>query len=232
MNMDLYGSDGILIDLEFTDLDIISHMTNPTSYIQTIVDEQINRDKIYDFFFAGKKDLTIIDAGANVGMFSIYCSPSAKTIYAIEPTPSHFNILKKITTKFNNIIPINCALWGEDENLTFYTIPFNTTANSAVATGGQALTVIGKKLQTIIKENNIEHIDLLKMDIEGSEFKILNDDFINYCYSVVDNWFLEVHAYPQYCSNFTVCQERIIDMFKYNKYKVDIKGTDGLFIYK
>ena len=54
MNMDLYGSDGVLIDLEFTDLDIISHMTNPTSYIQTIVDEQINRDKIYDFFFAGK----------------------------------------------------------------------------------------------------------------------------------------------------------------------------------
>ena len=231
-SLNVLGSDGKNINLIFEDLEIQNHFSNPSSHIDCIVNKQINTDKIYDFYFKDKKNLTIIDAGANVGMFSVHCSPSSKIIYAIEPTPSHFNILKKITTKFNNIIPINCALWGEDENLTFYNIPSNTTANSAVATGGQALTVTGKKLQTIIKENNIEHIDLLKMDIEGSEFKILNDDFINYCYSVVDNWFLEVHAYPQYCSNFTVCQERIIDMFKCNKYKVDIKGTDGLFIYK
>ena len=196
------------------------------------MDKQINTEKIYDFYFKDKKDLVIIDAGANVGMFSIHCSPSSKIIYAIEPTPSHFSILKKITTKFENIIPINCALWNKNENLTFYNVPHNTTANSVIDTGGQPLTVIGKTLQTIIKENNITHIDLLKMDIEGSEFEIINQEFIDYCYPLIDNWFLEIHAYGQYCSNFSVCQERMIDMFKNNKYKVDIKGTDGLFIYK
>lgn len=232
MKLDILGANNKIISLDINDIEIEKHLKNPASHIDCIVNKQINTDKIYDFYFNGKSNLTVIDAGANVGMFSLHCSPVSKIVYAIEPTPSHFNILKKITSPFNNIVPINCALWNEDENLTFYNIPSNTTANSAVASGGQQLTVTGKKLKTIIEENNINHINLLKMDIEGSEFKILNHDFIEYCYSLIDNWFLEVHAYPQYCPNFQECQQKIIDMFKSNKYKVDIKGTDGLFIYK
>ena len=232
LSLDLLGSDGKNIHLILDDMEVQNHFLNPTSHIRSIVDQQINTDKIYDFYFKDKKDLVIIDAGANVGMFSIHCSPSSKIIYAIEPTPSHFNILQKITTNFKNIIPINCALWNKNENLTFYIIPSNTTANSAIDTGGQAITVMGKTLQTIIEENSITHIDLLKMDIEGSEFKILNDEFINYCYPIIDNWFLEVHAHGQYCSNFYACQQLAIGMFKGSGYKVDTRGTDGMFIYK
>lgn len=232
MSMDILGSDGKNINIMLDDMEVRNHILNPTSFIECIVDQQINTDKIYDFYFKDKKDLVVVDAGANVGMFSVHCSPSSKIIYSIEPTPSHFNLLKKITKKFKNIIPINCALWNKDENLTFYNIPSNTTSNTIVNYGGQPMTVTGKTLQTIIKENNIPHIDLLKMDIEGSEFEILNDEFINYCYSMVDNWFVEVHAFAHYCSHFSECQEKVINMFKNNKYKVDTKGTDGLFIYK
>jgi FkbM family methyltransferase len=232
MIMEILGSDNKIINLEISDQDIIDHIKNPTSYIDVIVNQQINRDKIYDFFFSDKKNLTIVDAGANVGMFSIHCSPSAKIIYAIEPTPSHFNILTRLVSKFNNIKPLNCALWKNDEDITFWQTPGNSTSNSVVANWGIPITVQGKRLKTIIKENNIKHIDLLKIDIEGSEFEIINDDFIEFCEPIVDNWFLEVHPYSHYCSNFTECQQRIVDMFKKFNYKVENKGSDGMFIYR
>ena len=156
-SLDILGSDGKNINLVLDDTEILNHFLNPTSHIECIVDKQINTDKIYDFYFKDKKDLVVIDAGANVGMFSVHCSPSSKIIYAIEPTPSHFSILKKITSKFKNIIPINCALWNKDENLTFYIIPSNTTSNTIVNYGGQPMTVIGKTLQTIINNLSMDH---------------------------------------------------------------------------
>ena len=231
-SLDILGSDGKNINLILDGTEVQNHFLNPTSHIKCIVDEQINTNKIYDFYFKDKKDLVVIDAGANVGMFSIHCSPSSKIIYAIEPTPAHFNILEKITKNFHNIVPIRCALWKRDEPLTFYLIAGNTTTNSVYHPGGDPITVMGQSLQTIIEDNNITHVDLLKMDIEGAEFEILNDEFINYCYPIIDNWFLEVHDFKQYCSDFSSCQQKIIDIFKNNKYKVEIKGTDGMFIYK
>jgi len=234
MKLNILGADGNLINLNITDNNAEKHLNHPTSYINVIVNEQINRDKIYDFYFNGKSNLTIIDAGANVGMFSIHCSSVSKIIYSIEPTPSHFEILKSITKQFNNIKPLNCAIWKENTKLEFYEIGNNSTANSAVLSGGASRKILvdGKTIKTIIEENNIAHVDLLKMDIEGAEFEILTEDFIKYCYNVIDNMFIEVHPVHGYCGDFNSCQNRVKELFEKNNYKVKYNGNDGLFIYK
>ena len=234
MILDMIASNRIPVQIKISEPKSIEHFFSPQSYINTILNEQINRDRIYDFFFDGKEDLVVVDAGANVGLFSIFCSPSSQVVYAIEPTPSHFSILNHVisSSEINNIKPINYALWNEDEEIRFYIVDHNTTSNSAVSPTNNFVTVNGRKLQTIINENNIKHIDLLKMDIEGSEFKVITDEFLDYIYPIVDNLFVEVHTYPQYCSDFPSCQQRIVEMFKGNKYKVDIRGMDGMFIYK
>lgn len=232
MILDILASNNTPLKINITSQDAISHFFAPQSYINTILNEQINRDKIYDFFFNGKKDLTILDAGANVGIFSVFCSPSSKQIYAIEPTPSHFNILQEVVAPFSNIKPINCAVWKNDENLRFYIVDHNTTSNSAVSPTNNYVEVTGKKIQTIISENNIEHVDLIKMDIEGSEFEVVNDELLQFAYPIIDNWFLEVHTYPQYCYNFNQCREIMISKFNNHGYKTENKGNDGLFIYK
>lgn len=232
MILDILASNQTPLKIEINQQNSIEHFFAPQSYIHTILNEQINRDKIYDFFFNGKKDLTILDAGANVGIFSVFCSPSSKNIYAVEPTPSHFNILKEVVKPFENIKTINCAVWKKDEDINFYIVDYNTTSNSAVSPTSNSVKVIGKTIQTLIKENNIAHLDLIKMDIEGSEFEVINDESLEYLYPIVDNWFLEVHTYPQYCSNFNHCREMMSDIFKKHKYKTENKGNDGLFIYK
>jgi FkbM family methyltransferase len=232
MILDIIASNQTPLQIEINEQSSISHFFAPQSFINTILNEQINRDKIYDFFFDGKKDLTILDAGANVGIFSVFCSPSSKTIYSVEPTPSHYNILKEVVKPFHNIITMNCAVWKKDQDIQFYIVDHNTTSNSAVAATNNSVTVSGKTLKSIIKEYNIEHLDLIKMDIEGSEFEVINDELLEYLYPIVDNWFLEVHTYPQYCNNFNDCREIMSNTFKRHGYQTENKGNDGLFIHK
>jgi len=43
---------------------------------------EIFKDRIYAPFIEGRKDLTIMDIGAHVGLFTIYAQPYAKKIYA------------------------------------------------------------------------------------------------------------------------------------------------------
>ena len=232
MILDIIASNQTPLKIEINEEKSIAHFFAPQSYVHTILNEQINRDKIYDFFFNGKKDLTILDAGANVGIFSVFCSPSSKKIYAIEPTPAHYGILQEVVKPFNNIQTINCAVWKNDEDIKFYIVDYNTTSNSAVSPTNNSVTVSGRTIPTLIKENNIDHLDLIKMDIEGSEFEVINDQLLEYLYPIVDNWFLEVHTYPQYCSNFNHCREIMSNTFKRHGYQTENKGNDGLFIHK
>lgn len=232
MILDIIASNNTPLKITINNPDSIKHFFSPQSYIHTILNEQINRDRIYDFFFDGKKDLVVVDAGANVGLFSVFCVPSSKTIYAIEPTPSHYKILQEVTEPFDNIKPINVALWKNNEDIRFYIVDHNTTSNSAVSPTHNSMLVTGKKLQSLVQDNNIEHIDLLKMDIEGSEFEVINDELLDYAFPLIDNWFLEVHTYPQYCNNFDNCRNIMVEMFQRHGYKTDIKGNDGLFIHK
>ena len=70
------------------------------------------------------------------------------------------------------------------------------------------------------------------MDIEGSEFKVITDEFLDYIYPIVDNLFVEVHTYPQYCSHFDQCRSMMKNKFINHGYKTEDKSNDGLFVYK
>ena len=62
----------------------------------------------------------IIDAGANIGMASIFFAnkyPEA-TIIAIEAETSNFNILLKNVRPYPTIIPVHAALWNRDGEIS------------------------------------------------------------------------------------------------------------------
>ena len=232
MILDILASNNTPLQIKLHSDKAKGHFFSPASHINVILNEQINRDKIYDFFFNGKTNLTVIDAGANVGIFSIFCSPSSKIVYAIEPTPDHYEILQETTQPFPNIQTINAAVWDKNEDVKFYIVDSNTTSNSALYATNKFVNVKGKNLQTLIQEKNIDHVDLIKMDIEGSEFKVINDELLEFVYPIIDNWFLEVHPFTHYCSNYSQCKQIVIDKFTQHGYQVDHKGHDGLFIHK
>lgn len=102
-------------------------------------------------------------------------------LFAIDPTPKALQFLESVELPENfHVIP--CALCGEDKKIQF-ALP---SAEGWISGSGETLKkderkleevieVDGKRLSTILKENNIQKVDLLKLDIEGSEFAALDN---------------------------------------------------------
>ena len=138
---------------------------------------ELYKDKVYEFYFKGKEDLTILDLGANVGLFTFYAYQYAKKIYSVEPSAEHFETLIALVN-FNHmekVTPINVAVAVKSGKQTFYHSE-NTTMYSlhgAVNTlPDDAEIVNAVTLDKLFKDNRIKHVDLMKVDIEGSECEV------------------------------------------------------------
>jgi FkbM family methyltransferase len=170
------------------------------SYVPHILKE-LYIDKIYDQFFAGKKDLTILDLGANVGLFSFYVYPFAKTIYAVEPSFEHFDTLNQMLM-FNHmtdkVIPIQKAIALNDGKAEFF-LNTNTTAYSlsenmrSNGCGSEEVETI--KLDTLFTQYEIDHVDFMKLDIEGTECEIVGSDTFEKVADKVENIVVEYHTW-------------------------------------
>ena len=67
-------------------------------------------------FLKDKKDLVILDIGANVGLFTLYAQDSASKVISVEPTPSHQNLFEKICGKYENVELVKAALSDKNED--------------------------------------------------------------------------------------------------------------------
>ena len=168
------------------------HFADQTNYADIVLD-QINRDRFYDSIFEGEEDLTILDIGGNVGLFTLYAQDCAKAIYPIEPTPSHFELLTEFTKDYSNVHPLNYALYNEDTTIDFYINEDNSTMNSLVNKYGKKVPVQARTIRSIIDELGLEKVDFVKCDIEGSEMAALTPETIEAVADVVDNWWIECH---------------------------------------
>lgn len=123
-------------------------------------------------------DRFIVDAGANVGMFTIYAArkaPGAR-IGAIEPFPSTFERLERAaaSNKLTGVTCLKAALGRESGEALMPTDEMGSQFRQVV-TGGcaTALAVRVMSLGEALESLNLDRVDLLKMDIEGGEYPSL-----------------------------------------------------------
>ena len=179
------------------------------SYLPEILKEMY-RDKVYDFYFQGKKDLTVLDIGANIGVFSFYAAEFCKKIYAIEPSEEHFQSLVTMVefNRMENIEPIKAAIANKTEKRTFYHNT-NTTMyslNKAVNTlPDDAERVQCVSLDDLFKNNKIKHVDFMKIDVEGAESEIFASKGFEKVARKIDHIMGEYHTWsgvsPQMIEN-------------------------------
>jgi len=170
------------------------------SYIPNILDE-IYLKKVYASYFEGKKDLTIIDCGANIGLFSLYAYDFAKKIYAIEPSEQHVRVLKRMID-FNKladkVVVCQNAIFYEDKNMvlghnqntTMFSLNKNVMDKSLPTENVKAVT-----METFFKENDINHVDFLKLDIEGAECEVVGGKGFENVADRIDAMVVEWHAW-------------------------------------
>lgn len=172
---------------------LANHFAEKTNYTNIVI-AQINNG-LYDRFVKGKKDLTIIDAGANVGLVSLFFLPYCKKLICIEPTPSHYNLLTELLSDKpkpkQHLFFSNRALAPDNSEYNF--IVNQSTENKIVEfTNSTTITVTGQTLSDIVGEN---YVDLFKVDIEGGEYAALVSDEILKVRNRVKNFFIEIHPY-------------------------------------
>lgn len=120
----------------------------------------------------------IIDAGANIGFTSVFFSrhyPDA-TIYALEPELGNFELLQKNAEGNPRVTAIQAALWNENGTIEIADHGYGLRGFMVQKQSGKNLTTQALTLQSIIQQYNIPSIDILKIDIEGSEKEVFSGD--------------------------------------------------------
>jgi FkbM family methyltransferase len=122
----------------------------------------------------------IIDAGANIGLASIYFTNkySSARIIAIELSPSNFQVLAKNTDLYKNIEAINAGLWPTNQTLKFKEegfSPWGYKVNNKLE--GNSISIDSITIPDIIEKFNLNIIDLLKIDIEGAEVELFSENY-------------------------------------------------------
>jgi len=118
----------------------------------------------------------IIDGGANIGMASLYYAAKypAAQIYAIEPEPENFRRLVRNCMGISNIVPKQFALWPTHSKLALSNYDGKENWTFAVGEGEGNIEAI--TIEEILKDSRKRGIDLLKLDIEGSERELFEEN--------------------------------------------------------
>lgn len=121
-------------------------------------------------------------------------------IYAFDPTPKAIEYVKKSNLYFKRGFSFFEYALGVDDGEDVFYLPENENYVSGSLCQHDSLKTQGikiekKRLKTIMTELGHKKIDILKIDIEGSEFEVIdniiedNIDFSQLCLEIHDRFF-------------------------------------------
>jgi FkbM family methyltransferase len=133
-------------------------------------------DKDYEFACWDISPELIVDAGANIGLTSLYFArkhPTARII-AIEPEASNLELLRRNTQSEPNITVIAGALWPHKTLLSMQDETAEKWAFSVSEARADAPGIEAYTIPDILAGVGAQRIDLLKIDIEGAEKELFS----------------------------------------------------------
>lgn len=141
---------------------------------------------------------TVVDLGAHIGLTSLYYSTlldDKSIIYAVEPSPSNLNILRKNLLPLEQVKILECAISDKNETINLIDKDYGHNHKISFDETDQSVGVNGITLLKLMEENKITSIDLLKIDIEGSESELFTS--FDQWKSAVKSFIIELHDnYP------------------------------------
>jgi len=137
-----------------------------------------------ELYFYPKPGDTVIDVGACTGDMSYYYSLRVEDkgkVYSIEPSITNYRTIRNKYRDVRNIKAFNIALGSKNEKETLYLSNdsshhsmdknFNWNKEHNANIGSEEVDV--KTLDTFIEEQKIDRVDIISMNVEGSELNIL-----------------------------------------------------------
>lgn len=124
-----------------------------------------------------------VDCGANIGYFSIIAGHiigETGKVVAIEANPTTYKLLERNLEENNFGISIHCALNTCAGDVELFMPIAGGDVFSSLKKGGyvkgsvRSFKVKAKTLDDVIQEEQLNKVDVVKIDIEGAELDVLN----------------------------------------------------------
>ncbi len=136
-----------------------------------------------------KKDDYCLDVGANMGFYTIWFSKFCNNVFSFEPNKKNFDRLSAniALNKKLNIYPYQFAV-GDFETEVSFTKNLDGQNHISLDKNDQLELVKCKRLDNILKEQNIDSVHYIKIDVEGFELGVLKglgDYFSNKKISII-----------------------------------------------
>ena len=137
-----------------------------------MLEEQLEY-KIYDRCDSAKvkQGDVVIDVGAHIGTFTRFAlERGARLVIAFEPDQNNIMYFKKNfekEIKSKKVILIEAAAWDSPGNLEFKTNAQNSGMKEVSDSGN--IVVPAVTIDDTVKRLELDHVDFIKMDIEGAE---------------------------------------------------------------
>lgn len=127
----------------------------------------------------------VVDGGAHVGTFTATVAGAAERVIAVEAHPVTAAILRRNLAHngLDNVETIEAALWPEHGTVSFEAEGQSSSA-TVIDAGESSIEVDTVTLGDLVADHG--PIDLLKLDIEGAEHRLLQD--------TPDAVFADIHA--------------------------------------
>lgn len=132
---------------------------------------------------ADKPNATIVDIGANIGLYSLVAAstPTVGRVLSFEPSPAIAPLLRYnigLTSALAKKVSVHeVALGAEDGTVTFYCnlAEHNFGLGSLMAESEEAtaVTVPSRRLDTELRAHHVDAVHLVKIDVEGAEYLVL-----------------------------------------------------------
>jgi FkbM family methyltransferase len=174
--------------------------------------------------FTPKEGDVVIDIGAHIGLYTIISSKQAGNtgkVVAIEADPDNFELLKRniALNNLTNVLPLNYAVFSTKTKIKLYEQSASAKYNSVMLTRANTKNenyaeVNADTLDNILKQNGVNQVDWIKIDVEGAEFEVLKGS-IETLSSKNMSLLVEIHNIndPSHYNN-------VIELLKHHNYEM------------
>ncbi|MFO7557201.1 MAG: FkbM family methyltransferase [Desulfobacterales bacterium] len=165
-----------------------------------------------------KGDDVFVDIGSHIGFYSLMASRKCKTVVAIEANPETFQRLRK-NIQLNHAA-ISAIHSGVSDKKELLRLSPNTGTNagemSFMGNCENGIEVQCVPLIDILEQQHIKAIKMLKIDVEGYEYKILNH-FYNHADKSLFPQLLITEFYENNVHNTTGNQIQLLEKYGYKE---------------
>lgn len=144
---------------------------------------------------------TVIDCGANIGVYTEMLARKGATVHAFEPHPEAFRELQSRTSKFRNVHCHNQAVSNANGHMRLYLKAddksIGATQSASLMPQKDNISIVDFVDVEVIRLSEfvqtIGAVRFLKMDIEGAEYLVLPDLIQTGAYRNIESIHVETH---------------------------------------